>query len=114
DSWALRHELWNSDRTIIGASDAGAHLDSLDAFTYTTDFVGPTVRDRKLLSLEEAVQRLTDQPARFNGLKERGRLVPGWHADIVIFDAKTVRPGPTHMRADMPAGQSRVFAEAIG
>lgn len=113
-SWKLRAELWNNPNVIIGASDAGAHLDSLDAFTYTTDFVGPTVRERKLLSLEEAVHRITDQPARFMGLKGRGRLAPGWHADVTIFDPATVRPGKTTMRDDMPAGQSRIFADAVG
>ena len=42
-----------------------------------TDLVGPSVRERKLLSLEEAVHRLSDRPARFNGLTERGRIAPG-------------------------------------
>jgi N-acyl-D-aspartate/D-glutamate deacylase len=114
DSWRLRAELWNDPRTVIGASDAGAHLDSLDAFTYTTDLVGPSVRDRRLLSLEQAVHLLTQAPAKFNSLKGRGVLEAGYWADVVIFDPATVRPDVTKMIADMPAGQKRIFAEAIG
>lgn len=114
DSWRLRQDLWNDPRTIIGASDAGAHLDMNSVFTYFTDLLGPSVRDRKLLSLEEAVYRLTDQPARFNGLKDRGRLEVGYHADVVVFDPDTIRPAEVTMKPDMPGGEPRIYAEAVG
>ena len=53
----------------MGASDAGAHLDMLDTFAFTTQLLGRGVREMKLISLEEAVHQLTEVPARFYGLR---------------------------------------------
>jgi N-acyl-D-aspartate/D-glutamate deacylase len=114
ESWALRGELWRDDRTVIGASDAGAHLDLIDTFAQTTQVLGNGVRRRGLLSLEEAVRQLTDVPARLYGLRERGRLAEGWLADIVVFDPATVDTGPVYTRMDLPAGAGRLYADAIG
>jgi N-acyl-D-aspartate/D-glutamate deacylase len=113
-AWSLRASLWKDPRTLIGASDAGAHLDMLASFGYCTDLLGPSVRDRQLLPLEEAVRLVTDAPARFYGLRDRGRLEVGWHADIVIFDPATLGSTPVVMRNDMPGGYSRTYSEAIG
>jgi len=113
-TWKLRAEVWEDPRTLIGASDAGAHLDMIDTFTASTVLVGPAVRDRGLLPLESAVRKLTDEPARLYGLRERGRLEQGWHADIVIFDESTVGPGPVHVRSDLPTGADRLYADADG
>lgn len=113
-SWKLRAEVWRDPRVMIGASDAGAHLDMIDTFTATTALLGPAVRDRGLLELEAAVHHLTDRPARFYGLRERGRLAAGWRADVVVFDPATVGPGPIHTRRDLPGGAGRLYAEANG
>jgi N-acyl-D-aspartate/D-glutamate deacylase len=72
------------------------------------------VRKHKVISLEEAVRLMTDRPARFMGLVDRGRIEPGYHADIVIFDPKTVGRGPTYNRYDVPGDQFRVYQDAIG
>jgi N-acyl-D-aspartate/D-glutamate deacylase len=113
-SWKLRADLWRDHRTVIGAADAGAHLDNASSFTYTTSLLGPSVRDRGLLSLEEAVRELTDVPARLCALEGRGRIEVGCHADVVLFDAATVRPGPVHTRTDLPGHARRLYAEAEG
>ncbi len=113
-SWKLRAEVWRDPRVVLGASDAGAHLDMLSAFTYPTDLLAGPVRERGLLTLEEAVHLLTDRPARLYGLTGRGRIEPGAHADIVMFDPLTVGPGPVGRRADLPAGASRLYAEGVG
>ncbi len=113
-SWKLRAQVWNDPRVIVGASDAGAHLDSSTSFAYFTDFIGPIVRDRKLISLESAVHKISDVPARFYGLKDRGRLAAGYCADIVVFDPSTVHTGKTVIRNDLPGNQSRIFAESFG
>jgi N-acyl-D-aspartate/D-glutamate deacylase len=113
-SWKLRGETWLDDRTVIGASDAGAHLDMIDTFAFSTQVLGPGVREHGLISLEEAVRQLTDVPARLYGLRERGRLEPGWHADVVVFDADTVGAGPVYTRFDLPGGAGRLYADALG
>ena len=113
-SWKLRAEVWQDPRAMIGASDAGAHLDMIDTFTASTALIGPAVRDRGLLTLEDAIHKLTDVPARLYGIVDRGRLETGWHADIVIFDAAEVGPGPVHTRHDLPTGAARLYATASG
>jgi N-acyl-D-aspartate/D-glutamate deacylase len=114
DSWKLRSEIWQDDRTVVGASDAGAHLDMIDTFTYSTSLLGPGVREKGLISLEAAIHQLTDVPARLYGVRDRGRIAEGWWADIVIFDPESVGAGPTHFRDDLPTGASRLYAEADG
>ena len=58
------------------------------------------------MPIEEAINLLTDVPARLYGLKERGRLVEGWHADIVVIDPETVDAQPVRMRFDLPDGRA--------
>ncbi len=112
--WAVRGKLWQDERTVIGASDAGAHLDMIDTFAFSTQVLGNGVRKYGVISLEEAVHQITQVPAELFGLRERGRLEPGWHADVVVFDPETVATGPTHVRTDLPAGEPRVYADAVG
>lgn len=114
ESWALRGQAWKDPRTMVGASDAGAHLDMIDTFAFSTTLLSMGVRDRGLLTLEEAVHQITDRPARFLGLKERGQLREGWYADVVVFDEGTVGKGPIHTRYDLPANAGRLYCEAEG
>jgi len=114
ESWRMRGEVWQDPRTVIGASDAGAHLDMIDTFAFSTQVLEHGVRKRGLISLEQAVHQLTEVPARMVGLKDRGLLREGYCADLVIFDADTVASGPTHTRFDLPGGAGRLYAEAVG
>jgi N-acyl-D-aspartate/D-glutamate deacylase len=86
----------------------------IDTFTCSTALLGPGVREKGLLGLEEAVHQLTQLPAELYGIRDRGRLAPGAHADIVVFDAERIGPGPIHTRHDLPAGAGRLYAEADG
>lgn len=112
--WKVRGDLWRDDRTVIGGSDAGAHLDMIDTFAYSSQVLGNGVRNHGVMNLEEAVHQLTQVPAELYGLRERGLLKPGWHADLVVFNPDTVGSGETYMRHDLPADQSRVYADAHG
>jgi N-acyl-D-aspartate/D-glutamate deacylase len=114
ETWKMRGELWHDDRTIIGASDAGAHLDMIDTFAFSTQVLSEGVRERKLITMEEAVRQLTDLPAKLYGMRERGRLEEGFHADVVIFDADEVGLGETYTKYDLPAGAGRLYADAKG
>jgi N-acyl-D-aspartate/D-glutamate deacylase len=114
DDWKARLEIWRDPRAVIGASDAGAHLDLLASFNYTTAVLGRAVRQRQVLPLEEAVQLLTDRPARLYGLRDRGRVAEGWHADLVVLDEPRMGPGEVDLRFDLPGGAGRLYAEATG
>lgn len=114
DDWKLRAEVWKDPRTVVGGSDAGAHLDMMCGAIYSTSLLGDAVRERGLLSLEEAVHQLTDVPARLYGLRDRGRVAEGWIADLVLFDPATIGHGPPRTRDDLPGGASRLYADAHG
>jgi N-acyl-D-aspartate/D-glutamate deacylase len=88
--WELRRRLWEHEDILLGGSDAGAHVDRSCGAPYPTRFLADTLRGCRLVSLERAVQLLTDVPARLFGLKGRGRIEPGAAADLVLFDPETV------------------------
>jgi len=113
EDWKVRVDLWRDGRAVIGASDAGAHLDLLATFHYATYLLGNAARGG-FLSFEEAISLITDVPARLYGLSERGRLEEGWHADLVVFDPETVGTEDLHMRYDLPGGAGRLWADPIG
>ena len=113
-SWALRRRAWENGHTLLGGSDAGAHLDRMCGAPYTTDFLADCLRGRKLWPIEKAVEALTDRPARLFGLRERGRIAEGHHADLVLFDPDEIGSGMIHERHDLPGDSARLFAESTG
>ena len=112
--WEARLEIWNDPRALIGASDAGAHLDMIAAFRYSTGFLQEAVREQGLLSLERAVHLMTGAPARMYGLRDRGVLREGARADVIVFDESTVGSEPVRTQFDLPGGAGRLYAEATG
>ncbi len=114
EGWAARIAVWRDRRVMLGGSDAGAHLDLMCHANYPTVVLGEVVRDRGLLGVEEAVEMMTDRPARFYGLKERGRIVEGWHADVVVFDPTRVASAPVALVDDLPGGGERLDAGSVG
>jgi N-acyl-D-aspartate/D-glutamate deacylase len=114
ESWEMRADAWRSPDVLVGASDAGAHMDMLSTFSFATTLLAEGVRRRQLLTLEEAVRLLTDWPARHFGLRGRGRIAEGHHADLVVFDPATIGPGSVKTRFDLPAGAGRLYSAADG
>ena len=105
----------NDPRPMLGLSDAGAHVNLLCDAGYCTYLLGHWVREKKAITLEYAVKRITSEPADFFGLKDRGRLQAGNAADIAVFDASTVgsaRRGT--MVNDLPGGGKRLVMPATG
>jgi N-acyl-D-amino-acid deacylase len=107
-------ELITDPHTIIALSDAGAHASQLCDACYSTYLLGHWVRDRKTFTIEQAVHNLTQRPAEMFGISDRGLLAEGRPADVVVFDPKTVGPGPLKRVHDLPAGADRLVSEASG
>lgn len=113
-TWRRRVEVWRDHRAIVGASDAGAHLDMIDSFSFSTTLLARAVREHQLMELEEAVHHLTGAPAELYGLHDRGRIAVGMCADLQVFDPTIIGPGPVSMKFDLPGGSGRVYGEAEG
>ncbi|TGZ17358.1 amidohydrolase [Streptomyces sp. S816] len=113
-SWALRAETWRHEDVLLGGSDAGAHLDRMCGAPYTTRFLGDCLRGRKLVALEQAVKMLTDDPARLFGLRERGQIQRGWHADLVLLDPERIDAGQARLVHDLPGDSPRLDSRALG
>jgi N-acyl-D-aspartate/D-glutamate deacylase len=111
---AIVAELLRHPATMIGLSDAGAHASQLCDACAPTELLGTWVRERGVLSLEEAVRRLTGQPAEVFGITDRGRLAPGLAADVTVFDPATVGCSPLRRVRDFPAGADRLVSDAHG
>jgi N-acyl-D-aspartate/D-glutamate deacylase len=108
-------EILNDPSVLIGLGDGGAHLDMLCDSGYPTYVLGTWVRERKALTLEEAVRRMTSDPADFFGIRDRGRLQPGLAADLAIFDPATVASvGRPERRYDLPGGAKRMVMRSRG
>jgi N-acyl-D-aspartate/D-glutamate deacylase len=114
EGWAARVEIWKDRRVMLGGSDAGAHLDLMCHANYPTVVLGEVVRQRELLTLEEAIEMMTDRPARHYGLRHRGRVTEGWHADLVVFDPSSVGSLPVELLHDLPGGGDRLTAGSRG
>ena len=106
--------LLADDHFLLGLSDAGAHTSQLCDADAPTHLLGHWCRERGTLSLEDAVWRLTGHPAHVYGFTDRGRIAPGFVADLVAFDPATVGPGPLERRTDLPTGADRLVARAHG
>jgi N-acyl-D-aspartate/D-glutamate deacylase len=108
-------ELLNQPETLIGLGDAGAHVDMLCDAGYPTYLLGTWVRERRALSLERAVQRLSAEPADYFGIHDRGRLSPGLAADVTVFDPATIGSAPRAERQfDLPGGAKRMVMRSTG
>jgi N-acyl-D-aspartate/D-glutamate deacylase len=112
-TWAIRTDSWTDPRVVLGASDAGAHLDLITTYDWAPALFAAN-RARHVLTIEQAVQKVTSVQADAYGLIDRGRLAPGAIADIVVFDAATIGPGQQNWRDDLPAGAGRLYQEPVG
>jgi N-acyl-D-aspartate/D-glutamate deacylase len=108
-------EILRNKDMLLGLGDGGAHLDMLCDSGYPTYVLGTWVRERKALSLEEAVRRMTSDPADFFGIRDRGRIAPGLAADIAVFDPASVASvGRPERRYDLPGGAKRMVMRSKG
>jgi len=99
---------------MIGASDAGAHTMMNTDSCFAVWTLQHWVRERPVLSLERAIQMLTADQADLLRFVDRGRLVTGLAADLVLFDPDRIAATGVHYRADQPGGGHRLVPEATG
>jgi len=101
---------------VIGLSDGGAHTKLFSLGKYPIEFLANWVRDRELMSLEEAHWRLSFVPAWIIGLRDRGVLREGMAADLIVYDLDQLRIAPSEpeMVHDLPGGEGRLVQRAVG
>jgi N-acyl-D-amino-acid deacylase len=97
-----------TDSTFVGAKPSPRSYGSYPRI------LGQFVRDEALLSLQAAVAKMTSMPAARLGLKDRGRIADGFVADLVIFDAATVRSNATYEEPRrFPTGIETVIVNGV-
>ncbi len=107
-------ELLRHPCAAVALSDAGAHLSFLCDAGFGLHLFGHWVRERGDLTLEQAVRAVTSTVADAYRIKDRGRLVPGAWADLMLFDPARVGRGEKRRVNDLPTGASRLDTPAVG
>ena len=92
-------------KTVLGQSDAGAHLIYDAGFGYATRLLGYWIREKQIMTLEEGVRKLTFMVASIFGLRDRGLLRRGMAADLCVFDPATIRECDPEMVQDLPGNE---------
>ena len=111
DDVAAVSDLLTHEQVALGLSDAGAHIAQLCDAPLYTDLLAGWVRERRLMPLEQAVRKMSGEPADIFGFERRGYLREGYWADVCVFDPQTVGPGPMRRVRDFPADAERLTAE---
>ena len=106
--------LLQHDSGVLALSDAGAHLIFMCDAGFGLHFLRHWVRETGTFTLEEAVRRLTSDPAAKYRIPDRGRITPGAWADMVLFDPATVGVSALERRKDLPAGGARMIRRPEG
>ena len=104
-------DLMTQPGAVFGQSDAGAHVAQLCDANMPTELLARWVRDRGAMTVEHAVHKLTAELADLFGVGDRGRLVAGAAADLVVFDLDALDPGPLRRVRDLPGDEERLIAD---
>ncbi len=107
-------QILRSPHVIIGQSDAGAHIQYQADFGYGTRLLGHWVRDRGVMTLEQAINKLTSEVAWIYGIHDRGLVRPGYAADLIVFNPETVGPCEPEWAEDFPAQTRRMIQTSDG
>jgi len=99
--------LLTSPYTVIGQSDGGAHVVFRTDYSYSTYLLSHWVREKEIMSLEDAIRKLTFVPASLFGFSDRGLVRSGMAADLMVFDPTTISPLEPGEAHDLPGGAKR-------
>lgn len=113
DMEALGHLIASED-CLPGLGDAGAHVSQVMDAGWATFILSHWVRERGLYTLADGVRRITSEPARVLGLRDRGVLATGMRADINVFDADRIGELHPEIVNDFPGDAPRYVQRAVG
>ena len=108
------NQLLQHESGVVSLSDAGAHLVFMCDAGFGLHFLAKWVRERGDFTLSQGIQRLTSHPADLYGLIDRGRITPGAHADLMLFDPETVGVTAAQRVHDLPGGGPRTIRQPLG
>lgn len=112
---ALFEKMYKHPRVIAGTSDGGAHIRFFCGGHFSTDLLQWLALEEKRFTLEELHHKMSMLPARILSLADRGALVPGFAADLMIYDPEELGyPEQYEVRRDLPGGEFRRVAPALG
>jgi N-acyl-D-aspartate/D-glutamate deacylase len=111
---APKGRILQSMHALPYQSDAGAHINSDCMAGESTYVLGYWVREKQVLSLEDAIRRVTALPAHIAGLHDRGIIREGLAADLMVFDPDTIANQPKELVQDVPGGETRWIQKAAG
>ena len=108
--------MLKDENTILGLGDGGAHYGVICDAGYPTFMLTYWGRDKEgeQFPVQRLIQRLTQEPAQFVGLNDRGLLRPGYKADVNLIDHAAMRLHAPKPVFDLPAGGRRLVQEADG
>ena len=102
------------DGTLLGLGDSGAHVMSVTNYRYPTFLLEELVVRQGAISIERAVQQMTSVPAELHGLIDRGRLSPGFAADLCVIEPTSIALGPVEVHYDLPGEAPRLVQSGSG
>jgi N-acyl-D-aspartate/D-glutamate deacylase len=101
-------EILNSPNTVVGLSDAGAHVVREGGYALSVYFLSHWVRDKQVMGLEAGVRQLTGFQAELFGINDRGRLQAGLAADVLVLDYEGLGLDKAEEAHDLPGGAMRL------
>jgi N-acyl-D-amino-acid deacylase len=106
--------LLSHPASILGLGDSGAHVGQIMDASLPSYFLSYWVRERGLFSIEQAIHKLTGEPAALFGLAGRGVLAPGACADVNVLDYEAISVHAPEYVHDFPGGAGRYVQRAGG
>ena len=107
-------EMLRHPHAMLGLGDGGAHVGTICDVSFSTFFLTHWVRDKGAFPIEEAIRKLTSEPAAWLGLADRGVLREGLRADLAVIELDRLALGRPELVRDLPAGGKRFLQRATG
>jgi N-acyl-D-aspartate/D-glutamate deacylase len=107
-------EMLRHPHAMLGLGDGGAHVGTICDASMSTYFLTHWVRDKGAFTIEDAIRKLTSEPAAWMGFTDRGRIEVGLRADLDVIDLPALSLERPRLLHDLPAGGRRFLQPAHG